>query len=68
MTFILVYNKNARIEIGNSLGKLSGTHFSPFGLNSLQKLYFKAVYAWTKKEFDLNFVKNNEGRYERSGK
>jgi hypothetical protein len=62
MTFILVYNENARIEIGNSLGKLSGTHFSPFGLNSLQKLYFKAVYAWNKKEFDSNFVKNNEGR------
>jgi hypothetical protein len=61
MTFILVYNENARVGIGKSLGKLSGTPFSPFGLDGLQKLYFKAVHAWDKKEFDSNFVKNNEG-------
>jgi hypothetical protein len=59
LNFILVYNENiARIEIGKSLYKLTdNSQFFPFGLNGLQKLYFKEVYVWNKKEFDSNFVK-----------
>jgi hypothetical protein len=57
--FILVYNENiARIEIGNALYSLtSNSTFSPFGLDGLQKLYFKEVCVWNKKEFELHFVK-----------
>jgi hypothetical protein len=69
LNFILVYNEDMlgentpdedtqRVALGNSLYKpTDGSEFRPFGLDGLQKLYFKEVYAWTKKEFDLNFVK-----------
>jgi type VI protein secretion system component VasK len=69
LNFILVYNEDAleenrldedaqRTAIGKSLYKLIGnSEFSPFGLKDLQKLYFKEVHEWTKKEFDSNFVK-----------
>ena len=59
LNFILVYNENiSRVEIGKSLSKLAGnSNHSLFGLDGLQKLYFKEVYVWNKEEFDLNFVK-----------
>jgi hypothetical protein len=59
LNFILVYNETiARIEIGKSPYKLAGnSNFFPFGLDDLQKLYFKRRYACNKKEFDSNFVK-----------
>jgi hypothetical protein len=63
LTFILVYNKDtakidaARIGLGNQLFKNSNSKFFPFGLDGMKKLYFKEVYAWTKEEFDSNFVK-----------
>jgi hypothetical protein len=59
LNFILVYNESiARIDVGNSLSRLAGNgKFIPFGLEGLQKLYFKDVYVWTKEEFDSNFVK-----------
>jgi hypothetical protein len=58
LNFILVYNENiARIEIGKSLFRLAGnSKFFPFGLDGLQKLYFKEVYVWDKNEFNSNFV------------
>ena len=61
LNFILVYNeKTARIDIGNSLFKLAGSSkFFPLGLAGLQKLYFKEVSAWTKEEFDSNFVEKH---------
>jgi hypothetical protein len=59
--FVLVYNEalehTARISIGNSLCTLAGgTRFYPFGLDGLQKLYFKNVFAWGKEEFATAFV------------
>jgi hypothetical protein len=43
--------------IGKSLSKLAGNaEFFPFGLDGLQKLYFKEVYVWNKEEFASNFV------------
>jgi hypothetical protein len=59
LSFILVYNENiARIAIGKSLYRLAGnSEFFPFGLDGLQKLYFKEVYVWNKEEFNSNFVK-----------
>jgi hypothetical protein len=58
LSFILVYNENtARIAIGKSLSRLGNSEFVPFGLlESLQRLYFREVYVWNKKEFDSNFV------------
>ncbi|MDR1469897.1 MAG: hypothetical protein LBT00_11445 [Spirochaetaceae bacterium] len=63
LDFILVYNEDiARIEIGKSLCKLANdAPFFPFGLEGLQKLYFKKVSVWTKKEFDSNFVQEYGG-------
>jgi hypothetical protein len=59
LNFILVYNENIhRVELGKSLNKLAGdSNLSLFGLDGLQKLYFKEVYVWNKEEFDSNFVK-----------
>jgi hypothetical protein len=63
LNFILVYNENivkntARISIGNSLYNLAGnSKFFPLGFDGLQRLYFKDVYVWNKKEFDSNFIK-----------
>jgi hypothetical protein len=34
----------------------SNAEFFPFGLDGLQKLYFKEVYVWNKEEFTSNFV------------
>ncbi|MDR3174102.1 MAG: hypothetical protein LBU19_07625 [Treponema sp.] len=58
LNFILVYNENtARIDIGKSLYKLAGnSEFFPFGLDGLQRLYFKEVHVWTMQEFGSNFV------------
>jgi hypothetical protein len=62
LTFILVYNEDknrdieARGDIGKSLGKLANYQFFPFGLDGFEKLYFKKVHEWNKKEFDSNFV------------
>jgi hypothetical protein len=61
VSLILVYNESiehtARIIIGNALNKLAGnTNFFPFGLDGLQKLFFKGVFAWNKIEFEKNFV------------
>jgi hypothetical protein len=61
VNFILVYNESiehtARNMIGNALKKLAGgTGFFPFGLDGLQRLFFKDVFAWNKIEFENNFV------------
>ena len=59
LNFILVYNETVqRIEIGKHLHNLTNNAvFIPYGLGGLQKLYFREVYVWNKKEFDSNFVK-----------
>jgi hypothetical protein len=64
LSFILVYNENtqkadtSRISVGKSLYALTNnSNFVPFGLEGLQKLYFKEVCVWDKKEFESNFVK-----------
>jgi hypothetical protein len=48
LNFILVYNEDiARIDIGKSLFRLAGnSKFFPFGLDGLQKLYFKEICVW----------------------
>jgi hypothetical protein len=58
LNFILVYNEDiSRLAIGNSLNKLgSDPEFLSFGLEGLQKLYFKEVHMWTKEKFNSNFV------------
>jgi hypothetical protein len=64
LNFILVYNETIpdeniqRAAVGKFLYDLAGDpEFRPFGFDGLQKLYFKEVHAWTRKQFDSNFVK-----------
>jgi hypothetical protein len=63
LNFVFVYNEDkadentARTKIGKSLYALGKSKFFPFGLEGLQRLYFKEVYVWNKAEFDSNFVK-----------
>jgi hypothetical protein len=53
----VVFQGKYRIAIGKHLYNRAGNSpFFPFGLDGLQKLYFKEVYVWNKKEFDSNFV------------
>lgn len=63
LNFIFVYNENIldeniqRAVLGNYLHKLSGNSGSfSFGFNGLQKLYFKEVHVWNKKQFDSHFL------------
>jgi hypothetical protein len=65
LTFILVYNEDISKEdetrrgLVKSIYKLTNSQFFPFGFDDFEKIYFKEVYEWNKKEFDSNFVKKH---------